>query len=586
MTAARPDEPLRLRFLLLLAAVALGLAGALLAPTLRAPFAPPDAEYVRLAAGTASGRTGLLDAFAIAHSKRLVPVLFACFQANAALFGGAAAPLRAAVLLLHAASGFLVGLLAFRSAGRTAGLVAAALWIAPVGALGATGWLLSRTAFSLGVLGLLAALAALAFRDALGRLRAETIALLGVALLLASERVLLPMVAAPILLDGLGRGAAGDNRSRPSRFSLIALALAAAALLGPWLLSARSPEPAFETSLRSATRRAATAAATVPFRLLFPDLVAETEPGAPLPLRPAVYGLAIAAVVGAAAVALAPRGESRLVRDAAVAGAAVAAVFAFAVLRRSSAVAFDQDLGRAGELLLFPGALLAGAIASTAGSRLRESDAVRLAALLGVSALFAAATLFLHRYTFVARRPSAAAASPGSPSPPSSAVPGIPAVARVSDGANFRVDAGAAHVVSGFHGWEKSFRWMSRQGELRLPMTGPWLRLDVSAPIPTIRAAAPEFARLLVEVTLVHADTGEELSLGAVSVDDAAERGFDLDARRAFARWGAGRVVYVRLTSDRTWRGADVLPGSEDRRELSVALLSARFQKEPSGGVR
>jgi hypothetical protein len=141
-----------------------------------------------------------------------------------------------------------------------------------------------------------------------------------------------------------------------------------------------------------------------------------------------------------------------------------------------------------------------------------------------------------------------------------------------------RVDFGAGPqdraVVSGFYGWEGSFRWMGRRGELRLALLTPSLSFLLGT-IPEALKDASGPREIALQVTAVDEETGWETPLGTIHVREAQQQLYRLSAAPFVSRFGAGRHIRLVLESDRTWTPAGVLPGSVDPRELSVQVFSA-----------
>jgi hypothetical protein len=141
-----------------------------------------------------------------------------------------------------------------------------------------------------------------------------------------------------------------------------------------------------------------------------------------------------------------------------------------------------------------------------------------------------------------------------------------------------RVDFGAGPqdraVVSGFHGWEGSFRWMGRRGELRLALLTPSLSFLLGT-LPEALKDASGPREIAVQVTAVDEESGIQTPLGAIHVREAQQQLYHLSATPFVSRFGAGRHIRLVLESDRTWTPAGLLPGSVDPRELSVQVFSA-----------
>jgi hypothetical protein len=150
--------------------------------------------------------------------------------------------------------------------------------------------------------------------------------------------------------------------------------------------------------------------------------------------------------------------------------------------------------------------------------------------------------------------------------------------AREVEVADFRKRAHDEVIVSGFFGWENSYRWMGPRGELRLVMNDPVLVLSLGSLIGELRKKNPGLSSMGVRVTLVAEESGAELSPGAVELAEDGMHSYKLDARPLLSRLGRGRVVHVVLEASPDWRPMDVLPRSQDPRILTVQVFLAGFQ--------
>lgn len=140
--------------------------------------------------------------------------------------------------------------------------------------------------------------------------------------------------------------------------------------------------------------------------------------------------------------------------------------------------------------------------------------------------------------------------------------------------ADFRKGPADPAMVSGFYGWEDSYRWMGGRGELRLTLTCRQLNFHLGTAEPALRGSSGP-RPLDVRVTAVDEATGWSAVLGTIHVDQPGPLPYALDAFPFLSRLGAGRNVHLVLESDRTWRPVDLLPGSADPRELSVMVFAA-----------
>jgi hypothetical protein len=143
--------------------------------------------------------------------------------------------------------------------------------------------------------------------------------------------------------------------------------------------------------------------------------------------------------------------------------------------------------------------------------------------------------------------------------------------------ADFRNQSSDEAIVSGFYGWEGSSRWMTRRGELRLVMISPRLSLLLAAPMNAIRARHPEWKAVEIRLTLVDENTGSTFAAGTIHVEEDGVRAYDLDAPELLSRLGNARRVRLVMESGNVWRPMDVLPGSQDPRELTVQIFRVGF---------
>lgn len=157
-------------------------------------------------------------------------------------------------------------------------------------------------------------------------------------------------------------------------------------------------------------------------------------------------------------------------------------------------------------------------------------------------------------------------------------VSGSLANARQRGMADFRRQDSTESVVSGFYAWEGTNRWMGRRSELRLVMTSPRLSFLLASPMNAIRLVHPEWKSLDVRVTLVDDDTGFTSAAGVLQVVEDGLQPYHLVSGELPARLGNARRVHVVLECDQTWRPIEVLPGSADRRELTVQVFQAGFE--------
>ncbi|HVG10967.1 MAG TPA: hypothetical protein VNM67_24905 [Thermoanaerobaculia bacterium] len=141
---------------------------------------------------------------------------------------------------------------------------------------------------------------------------------------------------------------------------------------------------------------------------------------------------------------------------------------------------------------------------------------------------------------------------------------------RAVKNVDFRTGARNQAVAGGFHGWEGSYRWMGRRGELRIQLICRGLTFHLGTAEPALKAGP-----LNVKVTAVDEVAGVSAVLGTISIAQAGAVPYPLDALPFLSQAGSGRRIRLVLESDRTWRPADLIPGSADPRELSVQVLAA-----------
>jgi hypothetical protein len=151
--------------------------------------------------------------------------------------------------------------------------------------------------------------------------------------------------------------------------------------------------------------------------------------------------------------------------------------------------------------------------------------------------------------------------------------------ARETSVANFRSQASEQSVVSGLYPWEGSSRWMGPRGELRLVMTSPRLVLLLESPMTAIRRVHPDWTSVAVRVTLVDEATGYQFPAGVVQVSEDGLQTYRLESADLPRRLGNGRRVHLVLESERSWRPVEVVPGSQDSRELTVQVFQAGFER-------
>ncbi len=146
-------------------------------------------------------------------------------------------------------------------------------------------------------------------------------------------------------------------------------------------------------------------------------------------------------------------------------------------------------------------------------------------------------------------------------------VDGVVQSAGPPSSVDFRTGSFENAAVSGFHGWERAFRWMSRSGVIRLRATGgDVLFVRAHAPLNLLRKKWPDLRAFRASVRV-----GSD-ALGEIAITKTDEQEFRLTLPKPIA---AGEIVRVTLTAQLVWRGVEVdLP---DERELSLALIAIGF---------
>ncbi|HMA29587.1 MAG TPA: hypothetical protein VKS23_06970 [Thermoanaerobaculia bacterium] len=142
---------------------------------------------------------------------------------------------------------------------------------------------------------------------------------------------------------------------------------------------------------------------------------------------------------------------------------------------------------------------------------------------------------------------------------------------------DFTISAQEADVLSGFYAWGRPSRWMGGRGVVRAVLAGPRLRVELACPVDALAAARPPAAIPVLDVALEDADGREPVPLGAIRPEGSAWRAYDLAIPEDAWERRRGTPTRVVLTSRTTWRPAEVLPGSADRRNLSVEVFRISF---------
>lgn len=394
-----------------LAAAVLGLALLLYYPTLGASWAYDDIDYINQAADCMAGKLGFLDLLLRPQGEHVVAGFRLALFASLKLFGVTAFPFRLFVLVAHAGSAFLLGLVARRYSTSGAGSAAAG-WAAGLLYLAACGfssmwiWFPSGSTVPFAMAALTGALALLAHRDRLGVRRSRLLAGVLVLTALLTESTLAPMALVPAALDEYERRRAGARRP-VGPFTVFCLAAAAAVAALASLVYTRTFGPHLSVSVRHGLPRFAFLLLAAPFRLFFPGLqVLASEPGLRTALLGSLLGLAVAAPAAALLLVLWRQGRPRLAMVAALATVGPLGVLGLVGLgrwRNSYWELYDAD--RYFFTLLVPLALLAGAVAATAAGRLAAWPRRSRWALLALLAVGLGAELALHRRAMLGRIP-------------------------------------------------------------------------------------------------------------------------------------------------------------------------------------
>jgi hypothetical protein len=111
---------------------------------------------------------------------------------------------------------------------------------------------------------------------------------------------------------------------------------------------------------------------------------------------------------------------------------------------------------------------------------------------------------------------------------------------------------------------------MTGRGELRLTLASTRLQFLLAAPREALRKGP-----LKLRVSARDEAMGWSTEMGTVEVAGEGIQTLHLSATPFLGRLGAGRVVHLVLTSDRTWRPAGTVPGATDTRDLSIQVFAA-----------
>ncbi len=289
---------------LLLPFVAAALVGtALYFPTFRASFAFDDMDYLRDAAATLAGKVSYWSVVFRPQGEHFLPVLRILIHASARWFGTDALAFRLLIFVCHVTAAFLVGLIARRYLTAEAGVTAAFAYVAAGGFSSLWVWFPSGGSVPIGLVGITGALAALAYQDSLGAFRARAIAVVGVVLAALSENTLVPLLAAPALLDEYERRKKGGSRP-PGLFAAFCLSFAAACVVLTSVYYERLTGNRISVHPRAAVARAVFLLLVAPFRYFFPGLSLPRPLGAleTFPFIACLFGVVVSLAFAAALV--------------------------------------------------------------------------------------------------------------------------------------------------------------------------------------------------------------------------------------------------------------------------------------------
>ncbi len=149
--------------------------------------------------------------------------------------------------------------------------------------------------------------------------------------------------------------------------------------------------------------------------------------------------------------------------------------------------------------------------------------------------------------------------------------------AAIVRGIDFRDGAHDEEVISGFYPWEGNFRWLGARGELRLTIMSAVLNLALSFPRDRLMASDPSWGAATLTVRLIDEQQGDSGQASTLHLSQDGLGGYTVNEQEFLGRLGSGRRVRVVLECGRTWRPADVIPGSTDTRELCAQMTSAGF---------
>lgn len=138
---------------------------------------------------------------------------------------------------------------------------------------------------------------------------------------------------------------------------------------------------------------------------------------------------------------------------------------------------------------------------------------------------------------------------------------------------DFRRAAHTSEVLSGFHSWDVDSRWLGESGELRLRLAAERLNLLMA-----VHPALSDREPMTLRIALRPPGERDEVELGRVVLKDPGIQEHVLQVSEALMSRIRNEEVRITLRADRTWVPAEVIPGSQDRRRLSVQVFRIAFE--------
>jgi hypothetical protein len=375
-------------------------------PTLSLGFAYDDIDYLNLVGEALSGRVSLGRVLLTPHLEHLLPGVVALFLGTVKLFGPIAAPIRWLVLAAHLATAWLLGRNARRYGGPIAAWVVPFAYVVPCGFSSMWIWQPNGSGVPLAELFFALALLAIARSQEIGPRRARWAAALALALGLAFEATLAPLVLGPALLDELERRRRGTAGRPVGSFTVVCAGVAALSRFFYHLTYGGR----LDVNLPQGLKRAAFLVLSAPFRFFFPGVpLGATEGGGPTATRACLYGLALGVALAVLLTWLWRRGIPRLARVAALQAAGPLGLLGLVGIGRwHSNFRELYDADRYFFTLLIPISLLAGATAESLAERFSARRRALSWVAWGAVAVLAAGTAFwagAHRTAMLRRIP-------------------------------------------------------------------------------------------------------------------------------------------------------------------------------------